>query len=69
MEAAKGFCPKCGNPVVLMEYGLYLSKELRRFEHVFEGWCPKCVERVVEHGVPKSSEECTANKAKLKIAE
>ena len=25
--------------------------------------------RVVEHGVPKSSEECTANKAKLKIAE
>jgi hypothetical protein len=68
MEAVKGFCPKCGNPVVLMEYGLYLSKELKRFEHVFEGWCPNCVERVVEHSVPESSEECAANEAKLKTA-
>ena len=62
MEAVKGFCPKCGNPVVLTEYGLYLSKELRRFEHVFEGWCPNCVERVVERGVPESV------KAKSKVA-
>jgi hypothetical protein len=68
METAKGFCPKCGNPVVLTEYGKYLSKELKRFEHVFEGWCPNCVERVVEHSVPKSSKGCKANEAKLKAA-
>jgi hypothetical protein len=68
METVRGVCPKCGNPVVLTEYGRYLSKELKGFEHVFEGWCPNCVERVVEHAVPKSSEECTANEAKSRIA-
>jgi hypothetical protein len=68
MEATKGFCPKCGNPVVLTEYGLYLSKELRRFEHVFEGWCPNCVERVVVHAVSKSDAEYMASEAKLKPA-
>ena len=69
METAKGFCPKCGNPVVLTEYGKYLSKELKRFEHIYEGWCPNCVERVVEHGVPESSSKgCKANEAKLKAA-
>ena len=52
MEAERGCCPKCGNPVALMEYGRYLSKELQRFEHVFEGWCPNCVERIVVRNVP-----------------
>jgi len=68
METVKGLCPKCGNPVVLTEYGQYLSKELRRFDHVFEGWCPNCVERVVEHAVLKSPERCKAKGAKSKIA-
>lgn len=68
METVRGFCPKCGNPVVLTEYGKYLSKELKRFEHIYEGWCPNCVERVVKHGVPKSSKGCKANEAKLKPA-
>jgi len=65
METVRGVCPKCGNPVVLTEYGRYLSKELKKFEHIYEGWCPNCVERVVEHGMPKSSE---GHKAKSKIA-
>jgi len=68
METVRGFCPKCGNPVVLTEYGNYLSKELRRFDHIFEGWCPNCVERVVEHAVLKGSEERKARGAKSKIA-
>ena len=49
METGKGICPKCGNTVTLTEFGRYLSKELSRFETFFEGWCPNCVERVVEH--------------------
>jgi len=68
MKTVKGFCPKCGNPVALTEYGLYLSKELRRFDHVFEGWCPNCVERVVEHAMLNSPEERKANGAASKIA-
>ena len=68
METVRVFCPKCGNPVVLTEYGQYLSKELRGFEHIYEGWCPNCVERVVEHAVPKSPVECKAKGAKSKIA-
>jgi predicted RNA-binding Zn-ribbon protein involved in translation (DUF1610 family) len=55
MEGKRGFCPKCGNPVVLTEYGRYLSKEFQRFEHVFEGWCPNCVERVVVRDVPEKT--------------
>ena len=68
MEAVKGFCTKCGNAVVLTEYGLYLSKELKGFEHSYEGWCPKCAEHVVEHGVLESTERCRASEAKLKTA-
>ena len=49
MEKIEVLCPKCGNPVTLTEYGRYLSKDMRSFEHIYEGWCPKCVERVVEH--------------------
>jgi hypothetical protein len=48
MKTIQGVCPKCGNPVTLTEFGRYLSKELSRFEPFFEGWCPECVERVVE---------------------
>jgi len=68
MKTVKGVCPKCGNPVALTEYGRYLSKELRRFDHVFEGWCPNCVERVVEHAVLKSTEKRKANGTASKIA-
>jgi len=42
-------CPMCGSPVVLTEYSRYLSKDMRSFEHVYEGCCPKCDECVVEH--------------------
>ncbi len=49
MNEIEVLCPKCGNPVVLTEYGRYLSKDMRSFEHIYEGWCPKCIERVVEH--------------------
>ncbi len=72
MKTVKGFCPKCGNPVALTEYGRYLSKELRRFDHVFEGWCPNCVERVVEHAVLgsplESPKERKVSGAESKIA-
>ena len=68
METVKGFCPKCGEPVILAKYGSYLSREFKLFEPIFEGWCPNCVERVVEHAVPKSPEECKAKGAKSKIA-
>jgi len=68
METRKGSCPKCGNPVVLTEYGRYLSKEFKGFGHSYEGWCSKCSEHVVEHGVPENSERRKANQAKLKIA-
>ena len=49
MNKIEVFCPKCGNPVVLTEYGRYLSKDMRSFEHIYEGLCPKCIERVIEH--------------------
>ena len=68
MKTVKGVCPKCGNPVALTEYGQYLSKELRRFDHVFEGWCPNCVELVVEHAMLKSIEKRKANRTASKIA-
>ena len=68
METRKGHCPKCGNPVVLTEYGRYLSKEYKGFEHSYEGWCSKCSEHVVEHDVPVKAERRQANKAKLNIA-
>jgi transcription initiation factor IIE alpha subunit len=42
-------CPMCGIRVVLSEYGRYLSKDMRSFEHFYEGWCPKCAERLVAH--------------------
>ena len=48
MNKIEVLCPKCGSPVVLMEYGRYLSKDMRSFEHFYEGWCPKCTERLVE---------------------
>ena len=49
MDKVEVLCPKCGNPVVLTEYARYLSKDMRSFEHIYEGCCPKCIERVVEH--------------------
>jgi endogenous inhibitor of DNA gyrase (YacG/DUF329 family) len=49
MNKIEVLCPKCGNPVVLTEYGRYLSKDMRSFEHIYEGCCPKCREPVVEH--------------------
>jgi transcription initiation factor IIE alpha subunit len=48
MNEIEVLCPRCGNPVVLTEYGRHLSKDMRSFEHIYEGWCPKCIERVVE---------------------
>lgn len=42
-------CPRCGNTVVLTEYSRYLSKDMRSFEHVYEGCCPKCMEPIVEY--------------------
>lgn len=68
METVKGLCPKCGKPVTLTEYGRYLSKELSGFEPIFEGWCPNCVERLVEHGTLSGPQECKANGAQFKIA-
>jgi endogenous inhibitor of DNA gyrase (YacG/DUF329 family) len=63
METIKVLCPKCGGPVVLAKYGLYLDKEFKRFTHIFEGWCPDCVERVV-----LSSADVTKGKeTKLKV--
>ena len=47
MNRIEVLCPKCYNPVVLTEYGRYLSKDMRSFEHIYEGWCPKCIEPVV----------------------
>jgi hypothetical protein len=55
MEAKRGLCPKCGKPVILTEFGLYLSKELSRFEPFFEGWCSDCVERVVVRDGPEKT--------------
>jgi hypothetical protein len=49
MKNVKVICPKCGNSVTLTKYGSYLNKELRGFEPIYEGWCPNCVERLVEH--------------------
>jgi len=69
MKTVKGVCPKCGNPVALTEYGQYLSKELRRFDHVFEGWCPNCVERVVEHAALKNTEKHNVKRAAPKVAD
>jgi len=68
MEAVKGSCPKCGNSVVLTEYGQYLSKEFKGFRRSFEGWCSKCSEHVVEHSVPEKSERRKVNKTKMKVA-
>ena len=48
MEMKKGYCPKCGNVVVLAEYGRYLSKECKGFRYTYEGWCSKCAEHMVE---------------------
>jgi hypothetical protein len=48
MNNIEVLCPKCGNPLVLKEYGRYLSKDMRSFEHIYEGCCPKCMERLVE---------------------
>jgi len=49
MNKIEVLCPKCGNPVVLTECGRYLSKDMRSFEHIYEGCCQKCMEPVVEH--------------------
>jgi len=66
MEKVKGFCPKCGNPVVLTEYGRYLSKEFKGFGHSYEGWCSNCSEHVVEHGIPENSKK-RQEKSKNKV--
>jgi endogenous inhibitor of DNA gyrase (YacG/DUF329 family) len=68
MQVLKGSCPKCGNPVVLTEYGRCLRKEFKGFGHSYEGWCSKCSEHVVEHSVPEKSERCQANEAKPRIS-
>ena len=68
MDAVKGSCPKCGNPVVLTEYGRYLSKEFKGFGHSFEGWCSNCSEHVVERYAFRNAERRKVNKGKLKIS-
>ena len=68
MEAKRGSCPKCGKPVILTEFGLYLSKELSRFEPFFEGWCSDCVERVVEHRALSGSDKYEIGGPRFKIA-
>ena len=42
-------CPRCGSQVALAEYGRYLSREFKKFEHSYEGWYLFCGERIVEH--------------------
>jgi len=64
MKKIEVLCPKCGSSVALMEYGHYVSKELRSFERIYEGWCPRCVERVVQHAELSGSQEYRANKKK-----
>jgi endogenous inhibitor of DNA gyrase (YacG/DUF329 family) len=64
MKKIDVLCPKCGSAVALMEYGYYVTKELSRFEHFYEGWCPRCVERVVQHAELSASQEYRANKKK-----
>lgn len=49
MNKIEVLCPMCGSPVVLTEYSRYLSKDMRSFEHVYEGCCPKCMEPIVEY--------------------
>lgn len=66
MKKIEVICPKCGNKVALTNYGSYLSKEFMRFEHIYEGWCPSCVERVVEHRAPESSLIHKANRPRWK---
>jgi hypothetical protein len=49
MEKIEVLCPRCSSHVALTEYGHFLSREFKKFEHSYEGWCPFCVERIVEH--------------------
>jgi hypothetical protein len=49
MNKIEVLCPRCSIPVVLSEYGRYLSKDMRSFEHIYEGCCLKCGEPIIEY--------------------
>ena len=65
MEKIEVPCPRCGSRVALTEYGRYLSREFKKFEHAYEGWCPFCSERIVEHVALSGSLEHKVNEESI----
>jgi endogenous inhibitor of DNA gyrase (YacG/DUF329 family) len=65
MEKIEVLCPRCGSQVALTEYVRYLSREFKKFENAYEGWCPFCSERIDEHVALSGSLEHKVNEKSI----